>query len=159
MGSSYKILLSVQTPQHIVLPVAVGLGTKMKSFTTAIILLLFCVVFGHSWETREESTSIRPECRNIPGSAGYPTDSEWDAFNTTISGRLVNVVPSAKYCMSLPGGACANAQWTSALFRATIPGAMNQVRTISSPIICLPDSESYEGQLGAGEMKSAFAFS
>ncbi|KAJ6529273.1 FAD-binding domain-containing protein [Mycena capillaripes] len=81
-------------------------------------------------------------CRNVPGSAGYPTAAVWSALNATIGGRLVNVVPSAKYCDSLPGGSCTDAQWTSGLFRSTIPGAMTQVNweqgyDLSPPSLCL----------------------
>ncbi|KAJ7705488.1 hypothetical protein B0H17DRAFT_1156848 [Mycena rosella] len=84
----------------------------------------------------------RDTCRNVPGSAGYPNAAAWSALNATIGGRLVNVVPSAKYCASLPGGACTDAQWTSALFRSTIPGAMNQVNweqgyDLTPPSLCL----------------------
>ncbi|KAJ7705477.1 hypothetical protein B0H17DRAFT_1038088 [Mycena rosella] len=70
----------------------------MKSFTTSLVLL-FCALFGNSEKAQENTT-----CRNIPGTAGYPSPDLWDALNATISGRLVNVVPSTKYCASLPGG-------------------------------------------------------
>ncbi|KAJ7127944.1 FAD-binding domain-containing protein [Mycena epipterygia] len=84
----------------------------------------------------------RQTCRNIPGSAGYPDATAWSTLNRTVGGRLVNVVPSAKYCASLPGGACTDAQWTSSLFRNTIPGAMNQVNweqgyDLTPPSLCL----------------------
>ncbi|KAJ7088686.1 FAD-binding domain-containing protein [Mycena epipterygia] len=92
----------------------------MKSFTTSSLLLL-CAL-SHS--SAAHSASKRQTCRNVPGSAGYPTSAEWSTLNTTVSGRLVTVVPSAQYCASL--GGCTDAQWTSALFRSSIPGAMNQ---------------------------------
>ncbi|KAJ6628267.1 FAD-binding domain-containing protein [Mycena sp. CBHHK59/15] len=113
----------------------------MKSFTTSLAFL-FCALLGHSWEAREDTTSKSPACRNTPGSAGYPSAAAWNALNATISGRLVSVVPSAKYCASLPGAACTDAQWTSALFRTTIPGAMDQVNweqgyDLRPPSLCL----------------------
>ncbi|KAF8186080.1 hypothetical protein K438DRAFT_1765415 [Mycena galopus ATCC 62051] len=85
------------------------------------------------------------KCRNIPGSAGFPDAEAWRAFNATVSGHLVPVVPSAKYCESLPGGECTDAQWSSALFRSTIPGAMDQVNfeqgyDLTPPSLCFPNS-------------------
>ncbi|KAF7369145.1 FAD-binding domain-containing protein [Mycena venus] len=105
----------------------------MKSLASSLALLL-CTVFGHC--------SKSPVCRNTPGSPGYPSLAAWHALNATVSGRLVSVVPSAKYCASLPGGACTDDQWTSALFRSTIPGAMDQVNweqgyDLNPPSLCL----------------------
>ncbi|KAJ7489293.1 FAD-binding domain-containing protein [Mycena latifolia] len=102
-------------------------------------VFLLCALFGH-WGKAVDSKS--PTCRNIPGSAGYPNPAAWNALNATVSGRLVSVVPSAKYCASLPGGACTDAQWTSALFRSAIPGAMDQVNweqgyDFTPPSLCL----------------------
>ncbi|KAF7348764.1 FAD-binding domain-containing protein [Mycena venus] len=87
----------------------------------------------------------RSRCRNVPGSAGFPHASGWQALNESVSGRLVAAVPSAKYCASLPTGACTDAQWKSALFRNTIPGAMNQVNyeqgyDLTPPSLCLRNS-------------------
>ncbi|KAJ7784953.1 FAD-binding domain-containing protein, partial [Mycena maculata] len=76
-------------------------------------------------------------CKNVPGSAGYPNATVWSTLNSTVSGRLVCVVPSAKYCESLPGGACTDAQWASAVFRNTIPGAMNQGYDLTPPSLCV----------------------
>ncbi|KAJ7883551.1 FAD-binding domain-containing protein [Mycena olivaceomarginata] len=91
-------------------------------FLTSSLALLLCAIFGHS----QEAASSKAACRNIPGSPGYPNAAAWSALNATVSGRLVTVVPSAKFCANLPGGGCTDAQWTSALFRSTIPGAMDQ---------------------------------
>ena len=66
-------------------------------------------------------------CRNQPGSDGYPCTAGWSAFNDSIDGRLVNVVPSAKACVELR---CTEAQWESGIFRQTIPGSMNAVRVL-----------------------------
>ncbi|KAJ6545119.1 FAD-binding domain-containing protein [Mycena sp. CBHHK59/15] len=99
---------------------------------TAVLILLFCTLFGHSLAGTESTA-----CRNVPGSAGYPNATAWSALNLTVSGRLVSVVPSAKYCESLPGGACTDAQWTSSVFRNTIPGAMNQGYDLTPPSLCL----------------------
>ncbi|KAJ7289381.1 FAD-binding domain-containing protein [Mycena rebaudengoi] len=105
----------------------------MKSFIVNASVLVLCAFSVASTDAR---------CRNIPGSARYPTTAAWNAFNSSISGHLVKTVPSAKYCASLPAGACTDAQWTSALFRSKIPGAMNQVNweqgyDLSPPSLCL----------------------
>ncbi|KAJ6559840.1 hypothetical protein B0H19DRAFT_1145899 [Mycena capillaripes] len=110
--------------------------SKMKLLTSSLALLL-CALFGHC----STSEDLASKCRNVPGSSGYPSTAAWHAFNKTISGRLVGVVPSAKYCASLPGG-CTDAQWTSGLFRSTIPGAMDQVNweqgyELKPPSLCL----------------------
>ncbi|KAF7341153.1 FAD-binding domain-containing protein [Mycena venus] len=110
---------------------------------TASLVLLFAL-FGNV-------ASASSACRNIPGSPGYPSLMQWNAFNSTISGRLVPVVPSAKYCESLPRSACTDEQWTSALFRGTIPGAMDQVNweqgyDLKPPSLCLRNGTSTCGQ-------------
>ncbi|KAF7324646.1 FAD-binding domain-containing protein [Mycena kentingensis (nom. inval.)] len=89
-------------------------------FTSSFLLLL-----GTFFELTRAGGGHSQRCRNIPGDAGYPSAATWAAFNASISGRLVNVVPSAKYCAGI--GGCSDAQWTSAIFRGAIPGAMDQV--------------------------------
>ncbi|KAJ7921797.1 FAD-binding domain-containing protein [Mycena leptocephala] len=108
----------------------------MKSLASYLALVLYALL-AHS--TSEDLTFKSSVCRNVPGSSGYPTPGAWDAFNKTISGRLVGVVPSAKYCASLPGG-CTDAQWGSALFRSTIPGATDQGYDLKPPSLCLRNS-------------------
>ncbi|KAJ7148034.1 FAD-binding domain-containing protein [Mycena crocata] len=81
-------------------------------------------------------------CRNVPGTRSYPTNEAWNSLNATIGGRLVNVVPTAKRCETMPGGACTDAQWSSALFRSTIPGSLNwdnweQDYDLNPPSVCL----------------------
>ncbi|KAJ7020168.1 FAD-binding domain-containing protein, partial [Mycena alexandri] len=78
-------------------------------------------------------------CRNVPGDPGYPNAAAWNAFNATISGRLVSALPSAKFCADR--GSCTDAEWSSSLFRNTIPGAMNQVNweqgyDLTPPSLC-----------------------
>ncbi|KAF7339098.1 FAD-binding domain-containing protein [Mycena venus] len=107
----------------------------MRPSFSAFLLLVFL----------SSSCQARSKCRNVPGSAGFPHASEWHALNASVSGRLVPVVPSAMYCASLPGGACTDAQWTSALFRNSIPGALNQVNfeqgyDLTPPSLCLRNS-------------------
>ena len=65
-------------------------------------------------------------CRNRPGDPEFPSAGQWSHLNYTVGGRLLSVIPSAKYCSELPGG-CSQAQWTSSGFRGEIPGAMGDV--------------------------------
>ncbi|KAJ6514419.1 FAD-binding domain-containing protein [Mycena vitilis] len=118
-------MLTASTSNHII----------MKSFSASLLILSY-TLGGHSLNLTSS------ECRNIPGSAAYPNASAWTALNDTISGRLVDVVPSAKFCASLPSGPCTDEEWTSALFRITIPGALDQVNLeqdydASPPSLCL----------------------
>ncbi|KAJ7056672.1 FAD-binding domain-containing protein [Mycena amicta] len=104
----------------------------MNSLTSTVVFLLGALLAQTSSATR---------CRNVPGDAGYPATTTWDAFNASISGRLVAVVPSAKFCANIPGG-CTDAQWTSSTFRGAIPGAMCQVNweqgyDLDPPSLCL----------------------
>ncbi|KAK0186761.1 hypothetical protein F5146DRAFT_1143157 [Armillaria mellea] len=64
-------------------------------------------------------------CRTVPRDPSFPSAEEWNSLNSSVSGRLVKVVPSAQFC-DMHGG-CTDAEWTSSSFRADIPGAMNYV--------------------------------
>ncbi|KAJ7906315.1 FAD-binding domain-containing protein [Mycena leptocephala] len=110
----------------------------MWSFVASALLLL-CALSHQS--SAAQSKSKRQTCRNVPGSAGFPDAAAWRAFNASVSGRLVTVVPSAKFCSTRPGG-CTDAEWSSALFRSAIPGAMNQVNweqgyDLTPPSLCV----------------------
>ncbi|EIM85819.1 FAD-binding domain-containing protein [Stereum hirsutum FP-91666 SS1] len=69
-----------------------------------------------------QSVSAAGTCRSQPGDADFPTVEEWSALNVSVNGRLISVTPSAKFCEDLP---CTDAEWSSSVFRATIPGAMD----------------------------------
>ncbi|KAJ7729738.1 FAD-binding domain-containing protein [Mycena metata] len=97
------------------------LPSLSMGFLDALVLPLLCALSS----VRAAETSKTQMCRNVPGSAGYPNAAAWNALNASISGRLVTMVPSAKFCATRAGG-CTDAEWTSAVFRSEIPGAMNQ---------------------------------
>ncbi|KAF8154716.1 hypothetical protein B0H34DRAFT_676441 [Crassisporium funariophilum] len=87
------------------------------------------------------------ECRNVPGDAGFPTDAQWQELNNAVSGRLIQALPSAKFCLQRASGTCSSSDWRSANFRNTIPGAMNQINfeqdhESTPPSLCLRDSIS-----------------
>lgn len=39
-----------------------------------------------------------PQCKVSPADAAWPSASDWAALNTTVSGRLIKVVPLASAC-------------------------------------------------------------
>ncbi|KAF8874755.1 hypothetical protein BD779DRAFT_1678615 [Infundibulicybe gibba] len=85
-----------------------------------------------------------PKCRNVPGAVGFPSSAEWTALNASVSGRLVAVVPTVKFCSSLPGG-CTLQQFTSSVFLNENPGSMNQINWEQDydsvpPSLCLHNS-------------------
>ncbi|KAJ7174558.1 FAD-binding domain-containing protein [Mycena filopes] len=88
------------------------------AFLAASFLLLSIL----SSSTTTAYTSAKPRCRNVPGSAGFPNSDAWNALNASISGRLVTVTPSAKFCATRAGG--------------EIPGAMNQGYDLTPPSLC-----------------------
>ncbi|KAF7373162.1 hypothetical protein MSAN_00524300 [Mycena sanguinolenta] len=75
-------------------------------FLASSLVVLLCALLGHS-----QAAAANANCRNVPGSPGYPTAAEWDALNATVSGKLVTVIPSAKFCTNLPGGAMDQLNW------------------------------------------------
>lgn len=92
-----------------------------------------------------QGVSTAGTCRSQPGDADFPTVEEWSALNVSVNGRLISVTPSAKFCEDLP---CTDAEWSSSVFRATIPGAMDCVSVIytlmwrrsMTDIVCLVQS-------------------
>src|ERR1700709_550964 len=80
--------------------------------------------FGHHHQLQKREVG---RCRNLPGDPRFPTACDWSALNSTIGGRLQAAVPFAKFCQTQKGGTCTPEQIYSALFRKTVPGAMNQV--------------------------------
>lgn len=96
----------------------------MHILLSTVHLSAFAALFGFT-------RSADKRCRNIPGDPGFPSQAEWDKFNTTIDGTLVTVVPSAKFCHELPAGNCPSDLWESTVFRTTVPGAMVNVRLLA----------------------------
>ncbi|VDC02798.1 unnamed protein product [Peniophora sp. CBMAI 1063] len=65
---------------------------------------------------------VDARCRSQPGDSRFPKAQAWADLNSTVDGRLLAVVPSAKACADM---GCTPAQWSSAVFRNTLPGQMN----------------------------------
>ncbi|KAF8527001.1 FAD-binding domain-containing protein [Hysterangium stoloniferum] len=80
------------------------------------------------------------QCFTQPGDPRFPTTAELASFNATIDGRLMNVVPSVKFCESI--GGCSDAQWSDGNFKNDIIGALLQYNweqdyTSTPPSLCL----------------------
>jgi hypothetical protein len=86
--------------------------------------LHFVVFLAAGAKAVTDLTSIYHNCRSQPGDFSFPSELEFQKFNQSIEGRLVPVVPSAKFCKER--GGCTDAEWADAAFRSTIPGAMFQ---------------------------------
>ncbi|TWU75155.1 hypothetical protein ED733_003736 [Metarhizium rileyi] len=61
-------------------------------------------------------------CRCIPGEACWPSDETWDAFNSTVDGKLIKSVPLAKPCYTSTEGSgdqCQNVNnaWSTERFQ------------------------------------------
>ena len=90
-----------------------------------ISLFIFSALTSFSIVTQSPLTLSTSGCRIVPGNPGYPTNEQWAALNTTVSGRLVELVPFVKFCNSQ--GGCTAEQSASSSFRAGVPGAMDGV--------------------------------
>ncbi|TFY56223.1 hypothetical protein EVG20_g9013 [Dentipellis fragilis] len=83
------------------------------------------------------SPAAAAQCRNQPGDAGFPTQAQWDQLKAELGGRLVQPVPTAKYCKQ---NNCTTAEWQSTDLRALLPGAMNSnnwEQDYATPSMCL----------------------
>ena len=93
---------------------------------SALLVSLFVCRAITSSSIVTQSPLTLSTCRNVPGSPGYPTNEQWTAFNNTVSGQLVEVVPFVKFCNTQ--GGCTEEQSASSSFRAGVPGEMDGVR-------------------------------
>lgn len=92
-----------------------------------LLLLLDLLVDARVVNIFQRGSTLSESCRCAPGDTCFPSTETWAELNTSVSGRLVNVVSSAAFCGSLSVSGCTESQWESSVFRAGIPGAMNQV--------------------------------
>lgn len=94
-------------------------------------ILSLCFLLGSALPSSARIVARAPaawsRCRAQPGDPSFPTQSDWAALNAQVGGRLLTVVPSAKFCHELPAGECTPDQWTSARFIMANPGSMLQV--------------------------------
>jgi hypothetical protein len=105
--------------------------SQIKAILMAALLISLFVCSAWSGLTSASHVawqSPSSTCRNVPGNLGFPTDEQWATLNTTVSGRLVKVVPFVEFCTAQ--GGCTAEQFASSTFRATVPGAMDEVRLV-----------------------------
>lgn len=72
---------------------------SLVTCTTGVVFL------GAAWVAASQSPlSATQTCRCFPGDECWPSAAEWDAFNQTVGGRLIQTVPVASPCHdSFPG--------------------------------------------------------
>lgn len=95
----------------------------MQILVSAVCLSVFLAVFVLPGFAKGNQ-----RCRNLPGDPGYLSQAEWDILNATIYGRLVTVVPFAKFCYGSLQVVVLRSSGRSTLFRTSVPGAMLIVR-------------------------------
>jgi hypothetical protein len=75
------------------------------------------------------SLSPRQLCK--AGNACWPSLSEWEAFNSSIDGRLIHTIPSAAVCHSAHYSeelcSVAKGNWTNSFWRTSQPGAYSAI--------------------------------
>ncbi|KAI5865325.1 putative FAD-dependent isoamyl alcohol oxidase [Durotheca rogersii] len=69
----------------------------------------------------------QPNCRHIPGDAGWPSLRKWAQLNETVGGRLISTIPQAHVCHDEPFGqynktACdeLSAEWNFRYWKFTV---------------------------------------
>jgi hypothetical protein len=88
------------------------------------ILFLFK---GVNAEPEEGLASAAPRCRNVPGTAGWPSDADWASLNQQLGGRLLKPPAPAAAChrnvqsQGAPSCAQVNAGWGTHEFHINHP--------------------------------------
>jgi hypothetical protein len=91
---------------------------KSGTMSSLYFLLTLLLSAGHG---------LAETCRSIPGDPDFPNESQWNALNASVHGRLANVVPSALDCFNR--GGCTDEEWLSSTWRGdNLPGSMVLVR-------------------------------
>ena len=101
------------------------------------------------------ATARRPRQRYRYGDAGWPDDRTWQAFNESVSGRLVRTFPSAAVCHQdqYDADRCAEARadWSNSFWRTNQSGAYTAMAWEVGDQQCLingPDTDPCEQGLG-----------
>jgi hypothetical protein len=81
-------------------------------------------------------------CKTFPGDKAWPAKAEWDAFNRTVSGRLVATVPLGTPChgASFDNATCENlkSQWQAEKIQYVIFCLQAKNKTNSPPATTPP---------------------
>ncbi|KAJ5493861.1 FAD-binding type 2 [Penicillium fimorum] len=63
-----------------------------------IVIRFWLFLISVAAAARPPNSHTDPQCRNIPGDKGWPTQGAWHHLNSTVSGRLIGTVPLAHIC-------------------------------------------------------------
>lgn len=65
---------------------------------TVVAVALASVIFVNG-QPSSATPSVTPgSCKTFPGDQAWPSKPDWDAFNTTVGGRLIATVPLGTPC-------------------------------------------------------------
>ena len=118
--------------------------------TQAALFIQLADAASLSFHPRHSERRSSGFCRSQPGDPGFPTDNEWQELSSQVGGRLVTVIPTAKFCHELPAGNCTWEEWQSFDFRGKIPGAMLTVCSdlFLSSLLCTLSYDHHFSQTG-----------
>lgn len=68
---------------------------KMSAFSRVVLSSSLVLLAAITIRALPDS---RQECRSVPGDASWPSSADWDAFNTTVHGRLIATIPISAPC-------------------------------------------------------------
>ncbi|KAI1472683.1 FAD-binding domain-containing protein [Daldinia caldariorum] len=60
------------------------------------------IAFGNTSTAGSLNANDRPDCREYPGSPGWPLDEEWSRLNRSLGGALIKGIPPAAVCYDGP---------------------------------------------------------
>lgn len=97
--------------------------TTMRSYFLIFTLPILLFEIGSA-----TTTNNSPQCRCLPSDSCWPKANEWNAFNTSLSGKLLAVRPVASVCHdpAFNEAACqkVNASFSFSLWRSNQPGTL-----------------------------------
>lgn len=87
-----------------------GQGLSVRTFTMQHLIIVSTLLLSHAaavsdsehgkkttaWQYERGMTQA--DCKCFPGDACWPSQDEWSALNTTVSGRLITTVPLGSPC-------------------------------------------------------------
>lgn len=113
-----------------------------KTHASLVICTTGVVFLGAAWVAASQSPlGTTRTCRCFPGDEFWPSSAEWDVFNQTVGGRLIQTVPVASPCHdSFPGVSFDNA--TCADIRANWIHPEFHDKTSHSPMAAFFANES-----------------
>ena len=84
-------------------------------------------------------------CKAVPGSAGWPSISSWNALNTTLGGQLIKPVPPGAVCHpdqpSYNAAVCPSVQTAWTTFPFDLDDPVNSAWNNFNNDTCLPDPQ------------------